>query len=98
MLIGAHSPPRRAGVARSAGVVSWAETFRRSDHPVCAASVASHHFLMAQPPLLCEEGNAALNIASVMRIPRLLNNGHPRWLAPLWCPFGCPAETVPSCC
>ena len=28
-----------------------------SDHPVCAASVASRHFLLAQPPLLSEEGN-----------------------------------------
>src|SRR6266571_3302661 len=35
----------------------FGETLRRSDHPVCAASVASRHFLMAQPPLLCEEGN-----------------------------------------
>jgi len=35
----------------------FGETLRRSDHPDCAASVASRHFLMAQPPLLCEEGN-----------------------------------------
>ena len=45
-----HSPPRRGGVARSAGVVSSAEGFRRSSieaspyrarasrHPVCADS------------------------------------------------------------
>ena len=26
------------------------------DHPVCAASVASHIFLLAQPPPLTEEG------------------------------------------
>src|SRR5437667_3840814 len=32
-----------------------------------------------------------------MRIPRLLNNRHPRRLAPLWCPFGCPAEAIPGC-
>ena len=34
-------------------VVSWAETFRRSDHPVCAASVASRYFCYgaATPPL-----------------------------------------------
>src|SRR5437773_6025953 len=32
--------------------------FRRSDHPVCAASVASRHFLKWRIPLLCEEGNA----------------------------------------
>ena len=37
------------------GVVS-SETFVRSDHPVCADSVADI-FLMAQPPLLSEEGN-----------------------------------------
>src|SRR5439155_19754931 len=57
-----HSPPRRGGVARSAGVVSSAERLRRSDHPVCAASVASRHSLMAQPPLLCEEGNIYVTI------------------------------------
>src|SRR5438046_4857336 len=34
----------------SAGVVSSAETFRRSDHPVCASLRSAH------PPLLCEEG------------------------------------------
>ena len=44
LLGGAHSPPRRGGVARSAGVVSSAQTFRQADHPVCAASVASRHF------------------------------------------------------
>jgi hypothetical protein len=32
------------------------ETCVVSDHPVCAASVASRHFLTAQPPLLTEEG------------------------------------------
>src|SRR5882762_5235400 len=44
-----------AGVVRSAK--TWA---RRSDHPVCAASVASLLLLLAQPPLLAEEGNIAL--------------------------------------
>src|SRR5262249_48204846 len=29
---------------------------RQNDHPVCAASVASRHFLMAQPPLLTRRG------------------------------------------
>ncbi len=32
------------------GVVSLAETFRRSDHPVRS--------FQSRPPLLCEEGNA----------------------------------------
>ena len=41
LLGGAHSPPRRGGVARSAGVVSSAQTFRQADHTVCAASVAA---------------------------------------------------------
>src|SRR2546428_14049822 len=40
-----------AGVARSAGVVSSAKYFGRSDHPVCASRCSAH------PPLLCEEGN-----------------------------------------
>jgi len=30
--------------------------FVNPDHPVCAALVASHLLLMAQPPLLCQEG------------------------------------------
>src|SRR5207249_9221531 len=54
------------GVARSASPIgqslnrSSAKSLGcRSDHPGCAASVASRHFL-AQPPLLCEEGNVAL--------------------------------------
>src|SRR5215813_10359086 len=34
---------------------------RQNDHPVCAASVASRHFLMAQPPLLTRRG---LNLES----------------------------------
>src|SRR5258705_5876485 len=34
------------------------ETSRVSDHPVCAALVASQHLLMAQPPLLCKQGTA----------------------------------------
>src|SRR5258706_10483679 len=31
-----------------------------SDHPVCAAAVASRYFLTAQPPLLTRRGIAAL--------------------------------------
>ena len=60
-----YSPPRRGGVARSAGVVSSAKRCCRSSieaspcrarasrHLVCAAAVASRHFLCgaASPPL-----------------------------------------------
>ena len=41
MMHDTYSPPRRGGVARSAGVVSSAETSRRSDHPVCAFGASS---------------------------------------------------------
>jgi hypothetical protein len=33
-----------------------------SDHPVCAAKVASQLFLIAQPPLLLRRGLAALHL------------------------------------
>src|SRR5439155_6173294 len=54
-----NSPPRRGGVARSSSPIgrslnrSAAKRFCRSDHPVCAASVASRHFLSgaSSPPL-----------------------------------------------
>src|SRR5437762_46126 len=60
-----YSPPRRGGVDATSikyredtfegadGVVSSAGTFSQADHPVCAASVASLHFLSgaATPPL-----------------------------------------------
>src|SRR5262245_24419536 len=59
-----HSPPRRGGVARQpagwrAGVVSSAETFRRSDHPVCAFAAlgavsleaSSYRARASRPPL-----------------------------------------------
>src|SRR5438309_505372 len=54
MLVDAYSLPRRGGVARSAGVVGSAKSkLWRSDHPVCATSVASRYFLIgaATPPL-----------------------------------------------
>src|SRR5256885_3795130 len=54
MRVDAYSPPRRGGVARSAGVVGSARSkLCRSDHPVCATSVASRYFLIgaATPPL-----------------------------------------------
>ena len=63
-----NSPPRRGGVARSAGVVSSAKRFGRSSikaspyrarasrHPVCAASPLAVG--AATPP--GEEGNNAL--------------------------------------
>src|SRR5438094_3520785 len=44
---GAKREPDRAKPHRSS-----AETFPRSDHPVCASLCSAH------PPLLCEEGNA----------------------------------------
>src|SRR5437667_7136239 len=73
-----NSPPRRGGVARSAGVVSSAKSRTcRSDHYYGFALSRSRFalalrarlrrfrwlraiFLVAHPPLLCEEGNAAL--------------------------------------
>ena len=57
----AYSPPRRGGVARSAGVVSLARTFRRSSieaspcrarasrHPVCAFAPLGAASLDASP-------------------------------------------------
>jgi len=54
---------REASFKGADGVVRPATRCGRSDHPVCAASVASRHFLMAHPPLLCElceEGNATV--------------------------------------
>jgi len=36
--------------------------FVNPDHPVCAAAVASHLFLMAQPPLLIRRGIASLTL------------------------------------
>src|SRR6266516_2905196 len=50
---GAPGAKREPGRAKPQLMVSSAETFRRSDHPVCAASEASRHFLdgAATPPL-----------------------------------------------
>src|SRR5216117_1888242 len=47
-----YSPPRRGGEARSAGVVSSAESFAGLTSP------SAPSLRLAQPPLLCEEGNA----------------------------------------
>src|SRR5205809_3830700 len=59
---GAPGAKREPGRAKPQLVVSSAKsTGCRSDHPVCAASVASRHFLSAQPPILCEEGNTAIH-------------------------------------
>src|SRR2546429_5473924 len=59
-----NSPPRRAGVARSAGVVSSAKSRTcRSDHPVCAAfgGFAPSYFGGASsPPLRGGECGSAL--------------------------------------
>jgi hypothetical protein len=48
-----------AGVVSSAKVLrTHSETFRRTDHPGCAISVASRLFVNAQPPLLFKEGKS----------------------------------------
>src|SRR5207249_7433234 len=52
-----HSPPRRGGVARSAGVVSSANIFPELTTP----SALSARWLSAHPPLLCEEGNGSIS-------------------------------------
>src|SRR5436190_20333449 len=74
---GAHSPPRRGGEARSAGVVSSAKRcasllFRLRPIGLALRATPSAPlrwlrgiFLVAQPPLLCEEGNI-----SVAALPR----------------------------
>src|SRR6266566_3173778 len=54
---GAHSPPRRGGVARSAGVVSSAKRCAGLTTPAAPLRWLRGILLMAQPPLLCEEGN-----------------------------------------
>jgi hypothetical protein len=47
-------------VVSSAKVLKMhSETFRRTDHPGCAISVASRLFVSAQPPLLYKEGKAS---------------------------------------
>src|SRR5207253_7483134 len=47
-----------AGVVSSAEVLKMhSETFRLTDRPGCAISVASRLFISAQPPLLFKEGN-----------------------------------------
>src|SRR5206468_6107390 len=40
------------------------QTFRRSDHPVCAASVASHLLFMPHPPLLLRGGETIRHLAA----------------------------------
>src|SRR2546426_238750 len=52
-----HSPPRRGGEARSAGVVSSADVFAGLITP----SALSARWLSARPPLLCEEGNGSIS-------------------------------------
>src|SRR5436189_6196997 len=54
---GAHSPPRSGGVARSAGVVSSAKRCAGLTTPAAPLRWLRDIPLMAQPPLLCEEGN-----------------------------------------
>src|SRR6266566_6998607 len=56
---GAHSPPRRGGVARSAGVVSSAKRCAGLTTPAAPLRSLRDILLMAQPPLLCEEGKTS---------------------------------------
>ena len=56
-LIEAGAPGAKREPDRAKPQLMFGETLRRSDHPDCAASVASRHSFEAQPPLLCEEGN-----------------------------------------
>src|SRR5947208_4781158 len=56
----AYSPPRRGGEARKRRGGQFGEILRRSDHPVCAASVASRHSLTAQPPPPLRGGECVL--------------------------------------
>jgi len=44
-----YSPPRRGGVARSAGVVSSAGPVGRADHPVCAVASLGASTIQASP-------------------------------------------------
>src|SRR5438093_3233231 len=71
---GAHSPPRRGGVARSAGVVSSAKRCAGLTAPSAPLRWLRYILLMAQPPLLCEEGNI-MNSTSLIGHP---NIGHLR--------------------
>src|SRR5436190_10716518 len=58
-LIGADGWSVRRKRGRAGLLLMLRHRARASRHPVCAASVAPRHLLMAQPPLLCEEGNVA---------------------------------------
>src|SRR5881396_3990799 len=66
---GAHSPPRRGGVARSAGVVSSAKRCAGLTTPSAPLRWLRGILLMAQPPLLCEEGNAHSTYQSARVLP-----------------------------
>jgi hypothetical protein len=48
--------------------------FVNPNHPVCAAAVASQLFLMAQPPLLYQEGSCQPHIHSQTSIDRSYRN------------------------
>src|SRR5437016_13869636 len=66
---GAHSPPRRGGVARSAGVVSSAKRCAGLTTPAAPLRSLRGILLMAQPPLLCEEGNGLHPYVTVITKP-----------------------------
>src|SRR3989442_15960057 len=55
---------REASFERRGRGGQFGETFRESDHPVCAASERIF-FLMAQPPLLFQEGNTLASRSSL---------------------------------
>jgi hypothetical protein len=52
------SVPKQRGRGGQFGETFRPEDFRRTDHPVCGASVASQSFLMPRPPLLFKESFA----------------------------------------
>src|SRR5213593_2323248 len=56
-----YSPPRRGGVARSAGVVSSADVFPELTTPSAPS---------AQPPLLGEEGNGSISRVTLRYLSR----------------------------
>src|SRR5690242_13580505 len=63
-----QSPPHRGGVDATSSECCQRHPCYRSgrggqnwtDHPVCASTVASQLFLIAQPPLLYEEGTSRM--------------------------------------
>src|SRR5262249_3389734 len=61
---GTNEPDAKVHSANGAGWSGTTKHFGNPNPPVCAAAVASHVFLMAQPPLLYQEGNCRPDIHS----------------------------------